>query len=345
MKYPQEKLEVIVVNDGSTDNTKKICMEFGGKIKLINLPKNSGTKATPVNVGLREASGEIVACLDADSIVEKENLKKMLPWFDSDDVGAVTPALKVLNPETILQKLQWYEYLFAILLRKLMSLIDCIYVTPGPFSLYRKKVIDALGGFSEKNITEDMEMALRIQANHYKIRNAMNAYVYTHAPKDLKKLYRQLRRWYHGLLINSSIYRKIFFNKEYGNFSILMPLNIASVVILMLSTLLFFYYLIQPILKLFVKFFLIDFDFAGYFRNIRINLNVLDFNYTKLFVLTAVFLFGLLSLYLSHRFSRERIRRYGIRPVLAFSLFYFLFLGTIWLGVVSEFLRGIRSKW
>ncbi|MFH1835458.1 MAG: glycosyltransferase family 2 protein [Methanobacteriota archaeon] len=345
LEYPRDKLEVIVVNDGSSDDTGNICKSFGRKIKFIDLKKNSGTKAVPLNIGLREATGEIVACLDADSIVLKDNLKKMMPFFDAEDVGAVTPALKVFEPKTILQKLQWYEYLFAILLRKLMSLIDCIYVTPGPFSLYRRKVVEELGGFSEDNITEDMEMALRLQANHFKIRNAMDAYVYTHAPDNLSKLYSQRRRWYQGLLINSRLYRRIFFNREYGDFSILMPLNVASVIILMLSTLLFFYYLFKPIIKFVVKLFLIDFDLTVYFRNLEFTLFMLDFNYNKIFVLLAVFMFGLLSLYLSHRFSREKIRRYGIRPVIAFSMLYFLFLGTLWLGVVSEWVRGSKIKW
>jgi cellulose synthase/poly-beta-1,6-N-acetylglucosamine synthase-like glycosyltransferase len=345
LDYPEDKLEVIVVNDGSKDGTLKECRKFEGRIKLINLPKNSGTKAVPLNVGLRKAGGEIVACLDADSIVERENLKKMLPYFDAPEVAAVTPALKVFKPESLIEKLQWYEYLFAILLRKLMSLIDCIYVTPGPFSLYRREVIQKLGGFSEENITEDMEMALRLQANHYRIRNAMDAYVYTKAPDNLDKLYRQRRRWYQGLLVNSRLYRRIFFNREYGDFSILMPLNVASVVVLMLSTILFFYYLLKPMADFLVKLFLIDFDLMVYFRNVKLTVYPLDFAYMKLFVLLVVFLFGLLSLYLSHRFARERIRRYGIRPVIAFSLFYFLFLGTLWIGTVAEFIKGARNRW
>ncbi|MFH1788841.1 MAG: glycosyltransferase family 2 protein, partial [Candidatus Altiarchaeota archaeon] len=307
--------------------------------------KNSGTKAVPLNKGLSEARGEIVACLDADSLVIKETLGRMLPHFDAPDVAAVTPALKVFNPETLLQKLQWYEYLFAILLRKLMSLIDCIYVTPGPFSLYKREVIEELGGFSEHNITEDMEMALRIQSHHYKIRNAIDAYVYTIAPDNLPELYRQRRRWYQGLLINSRIYRHIFFNREYGDFSLLMPLNVISVIVLMISTLLFFYYILKPIFKLVIKLVLIDFDLMVYFKTLEPTFYILDYSYMRIFILLAVFMFGLLSLYLSHRFAGEKIRRYGIRPVIAFSVLYFLFLGSLWLGTITEFLRGVRNKW
>jgi lipopolysaccharide export LptBFGC system permease protein LptF len=94
-----------------------------------------------------------------------------------------------------------------------------------------------------------------------------------------------------------------------------------------------------------VKLFLIDFDLMVYFRNVKLTVYPLDFAYMKLFVLLVVFLFGLLSLYLSHRFARERIRRYGIRPVIAFSLFYFLFLGTLWIGTVAEFIKGARNRW
>ena len=345
MDYPREKLEVIVVNDGSTDGTLAECRKFKDKIKLINLKKNSGSKAVPLNKGLAVASGEIFGGLDADSYVTPEALKRMLPHFAEREVAAVTPALKVSRPKNLLQKLQWFEYLFAILLRKLMSLINCIYVTPGPFSLYRREVVKKLGGFDEKNITEDMELALRLQAHHYKIKNAVDAYVLTSAPADGRGLYAQRRRWYYGLIYNSVKYKNIFFNPEYGDFSILMPLNVMSVLVLMASTGLFAYYLIKPVVEHLLKLLLVDFDLLPYLASFNLNWIMWDINYLKLFVIIAVVVMGLVSLVLSHWFARERILKYGLRPVLYFTMFYFLFLGFLWIGTIGGLIRDRKVRW
>jgi len=344
LDYPKKQLEIIVVNDGSFDNTKKVCEEFGGEIKLINLEKNSGRKAIPLNIGLKQAQGEFVVCLDADSIVDPNALKRMLPYFD-DDVGAVTPALKVFDPKTLIQKLQWFEYLFSILLRKLMSLIDAIYVTPGPFSIYRRKLVLDLGGFDENNITEDMELALRLQAKNYRIENAPDAYVYTQTPARLGELYSQRKRWYYGLLYNSAKYKDIFFNKRYGDFGWLMPLNIISVVVLMISTPLILYYTLNPLWDVFVRLLLVDFDVITYLLNLRFDLNILDFNYLKVVIILAVGFMGVLTLLLSHFFSHEKARKYGLRPVLAFMLFYFLFLGILWIGTFIQLPTISKRRW
>lgn len=344
LDYPREKLEIIVVNDGSQDKTRQICESFGNKIRLINLKDNSGTKATPVNVGLKKAGGEIVGCLDADSVVESYTLKRMLPYF-SENVGAVTPALKVYKPENLLQKLQWFEYIFSILLRKLMSLIDCIYVTPGPFSLYRKEALDKIGDFDEKNITEDMEMALRLQANQYAIKNAADAFVWTIAPKNMRDLFSQRRRWYQGLLQNSLKYRRLFFNRKYGDFGLMMPMNVLSVIILLTTTVLFTYYLLEPIIDNFFKLALVDFDVLTYLESIKISIILLDFDFTKLFVIFFVALVGVIGIILSHRMANERVRKYGVRPLMVFMMFYFIFLGYLWFGSIVSFLGGTREKW
>ncbi|MFH1721512.1 MAG: glycosyltransferase family 2 protein [Candidatus Altiarchaeota archaeon] len=345
LDYPSGKLEIIVVNDGSSDGTEKIAQSYSGHVKLVNLGKNSGHKAVPLNIGLKHAKGEFVACLDADSVVASDALRKMLPHFTEDKVAAVTPALKVFHPGNLIQKLQWFEYIFAIFLRRYMAAIDSIYVTPGPFTVYRKNVITEIGGFDEQNITEDMEIALRMQSKHYKIANAFDANVYSFSPETISELYLQRRRWYHGLLSNSIKYKHLFFNRSYGDFGILMPLNVFSVVVLMVSTFLVTYYAIQPLWRRLVHFYLIDFDFLTLLRDLHLNIAVLDVNYVKLWVILAVLAMGVVTLIVSHRISREKIRKYGFKPLGAFMLFYFLFLGYIWIAVISNLVINRNQKW
>ncbi|MFH0860955.1 MAG: glycosyltransferase [Candidatus Altiarchaeota archaeon] len=346
LDYPNEKLEIIVVNDGSKDDTKSICESYGDKIRFIHLEKNSGNKAVPLNIGLKKARGGIVACLDADSIVESDTLKKMLPYFNEDRVAAVTPALKVYRPKTLIQKMQWFEYLFAIFLRKAMSLIDCIYVTPGPFSLFKKDIVIKLGGFDEKNITEDMEIALRLQANGYIIRNAIDAYVHTITPVNLKELTTQRRRWYQGLIYNSMLYRKLIFNRDYGDFGIFMGLNVIGVLVLVASASLLMYHLVKPMLNDIYNLFLVDFDIMTYAKDFSINVNLLDIDYTMLYILVVVVMFGLFGLLISHRFSHERIRKYGLGNVIAFTMFYFILLGVLWIEALANYVsNGSRRTW
>ena len=137
---------------------------------------------------MKIAKGEFFACLDADSYVEKDTLTKMLVLYEKEndpDLTIVTPAMKVKKPKNLIQKLQRVEYILTLFVSRLMSRLDCIYVAPGPFSLYRKKTIIDMGGFEVGNLTEDQEIAYRAQKHQYKIKQCYNAYVYTIAPKTL----------------------------------------------------------------------------------------------------------------------------------------------------------------
>lgn len=351
LDYPREKLEVIVVNDGSVDNTRKLCGEFGSRIKLINLETNSGNKACPMNTGLKEAAGSIIGCLDADSMVDSHALKLMLPYFSDPQVAAVTPALKVWKPGNLIQKLQWFEYIFSVFLRKLMSFLDGIYVTPGPFSLYRKSVLAELGGFDENNITEDMEIALRMQSRDYRIDNVLEANVYTVAPENMTEFYRQRRRWYSGLVYNSIKYRRMILNRKYGDFGLfMMPVNLVSVLILVASTSLILYYIIKPAFNVVYQMYLVNFDFMVYLQDITTGFMLIDFDVTHAIVGVVLIGLTLVTLFLSHRYAGENMRRFGMKSLAVFVLFYFILIGFIWAvvfaGLVSpRHKKGLRGVW
>jgi cellulose synthase/poly-beta-1,6-N-acetylglucosamine synthase-like glycosyltransferase len=185
--YDKDKLEVIVVNDGSTDNTREVAESIKDSRVKVLTKTNSG-KAASINFGLKHAKGEIIATMDADSFIEKDTIKKMLPLFDADDVAAVTAAVRVKPSNKWIQEAQRVEYLAILFARRLLSFIDAVPVAPGPFSMFRAWVFEELGGFDEKNIVEDHEIALRIQSHHYKIRSSIDANVYTIAPDNLKDL-------------------------------------------------------------------------------------------------------------------------------------------------------------
>ncbi len=236
LNYPREKLDLIVVDDGSTDNTYEVAKKYEEKGVRV-FQKENGGKHTALNLGLEKTDAEIVGALDADSHVDPDALKRMIPYFEEDDVAAVTPALKIDKPDTWLQMVQMIEYLIGIFLRKVFAMLGSNHVTPGPFTLFKKSFFEEHGPYREAYLTEDIEMALRIEKYNYQIENAPNAYVYTIGPPTFKGLLNQRRRWYYGFIQNTLDYKELF-SREHGNLGLfVLPSAFISVLLVILTLL------------------------------------------------------------------------------------------------------------
>lgn len=216
LDYPKHKLDIITVDDGSKDNTYAIARTFTKEGVRVFTKHNSG-KGDTLNFGLTHARGELIACLDADSIVHPSCLKKMIGYFNDPEVMAVTPSMKIYQPKGILLRIQQIEYLLGVYLRKVFAALGSIHVTPGPFSIFRKDFFDRYGGYDIHNLTEDIEIAMRIQSKQYIIENSIDANVWTVGPTTFKTLLHQRMRWYIGFLDNAIKYKKMFANRKYGN--------------------------------------------------------------------------------------------------------------------------------
>ncbi len=231
INYPKDRLEIIVVDDGSRDKTYKIALENKSKqVRVFRLEKNSG-KGCAMNFAIKKANGEFIITMDADNtIVETDALIKMIPHFFDKEVICVSPSMVVYNPRGILQRVQQIEYLFGIFLRKSFATLNAIHITPGAFSAYRKSFFDKYGLFPESNLTEDMEMALRIQYNNFRIVNEPSAVIYTVVPNKFKALMIQRRRWYAGLLKNLKDYKELFSHKYGAMGLIILPTAIITII-------------------------------------------------------------------------------------------------------------------
>lgn len=218
LSYPKEKLQVIIVDDGSTDGTAAAAREFLANPQVLFLQKENGGKYTALNMGLQYTEeSDLVGCLDADSFVAPGALLEIIPYFDDPGVSAVTPFVKVHHAKTIVERVQLVEYVVSGLWRKLLSSLNAQYVTPGPFSFYRRSVFRDLGVYRPAYQTEDLEIAMRMQAAHLRIENAHTAIVYTTTPTTLCALIRQRVRWYGGFLRNAFDYRRMIFRPSYGH--------------------------------------------------------------------------------------------------------------------------------
>ncbi len=235
MNYPKDKLSILLINDGSTDNTWNVIKTFEHYSNIKIFDKENGGKYTALNLGLEVSNTEFFGALDSDSYADPEAIVRIMSYFAKDPSAmAVVPSVVVSESDNIIQGAQKAEYHMGVYNKKMLGFLGAINVTPGPLTIFRRKVFDDLGPYRHGHSTEDMEIAYRMQKNNYKIEHCNDAYVYTNTPRTIKTLYKQRLRWIYGFINNTIDYRDVLFNKKYGNFS-LFTLPTGAISILTIS--------------------------------------------------------------------------------------------------------------
>jgi cellulose synthase/poly-beta-1,6-N-acetylglucosamine synthase-like glycosyltransferase len=231
LNYPKDKLHILLIDDGSTDRTWEVISQFENRENIKIFRKENGGKHTALNLGLQHVNTEYTGCLDADSYVDPESLVRIMSYFERDPkIMAVAPSIIAREAKNIIQNAQKAEYYMSVYVKKMLGILGAIHVTPGPLTIFKKKVFDDLGPYRSAHSTEDMEIAYRMQQHHYRIEQCNDAYVYTHTPKTVKKLYKQRLRWIYGFINNTIDYRSLIFKKRYGNFAFFtVPAGVVSI--------------------------------------------------------------------------------------------------------------------
>ena len=339
LDYPKEKLHLIVVDDGSKDNTWEVIQEFTKYPNVKVFHKENGGKYTALNFALERLETPFVGCLDSDSFVDSQALKRIMTYFEDKDTMAVAPSIIVDKPKNIIQGAQKAEYDMAVYNKKMLAFLGGIHVTPGPFSIFRKKVFDELGPYRHAHNTEDQEIALRMQEHHYKIEHCPDAYVYTVAPNTVKKLYRQRQRWIYGFLRNAMDYKRLLFKKEFGTIAFFtIPsglVSVASVVFLlvMLATNLV-NFIIKKVVQ--IKTIGVGNTFAGH----TLNFDLFFFD-TKTIIFISIILYT--AVVTSLLIGRTIVEG---KPRISFDIFYFMIIYSIvapfW--IMKAIINAIRSR-
>ena len=200
LDWPKDMIEIIIVDDKSSDGSVKIAKKYAKKygfIKVIESKTNSGGAARPCNIGLENSKYNYVAITDADSKPERSILKKMIGFLQTEKntAGVTCSVLVDKPPKTFIEKLQLIEYIVIAFSRKLLDFINAVYVTPGPFALYEKEKLIEAGKFDEKNMTQDIEIVWALRKIGYDVRMSLGGKVYTTAPNRLKIWWKQRNRW------------------------------------------------------------------------------------------------------------------------------------------------------
>lgn len=201
-----ENMEIIVINDGSTDHTREILEPYAlqGRISVLNLgPPNVGKHAA-LNAGIKLAKGEILLVVDADGLLERDAVANMLVPFRDPNVMSVSGNIRVANPVNLLTRCQSLEYIRDINIpRRAFDLLNIALVVPGPLGAFRRSVLLNIGQYDPDTVTEDFDVTVKVQKarDDTKIasRNITNAVAYTEAPQRLRDLVRQRKRWYGGM--------------------------------------------------------------------------------------------------------------------------------------------------
>jgi peptidoglycan/xylan/chitin deacetylase (PgdA/CDA1 family)/GT2 family glycosyltransferase len=194
LTYP---VEVIVVDDGSTDTTVACATQY--PVRVIQQPQTG--KAAALNRGLAAATGDLIAIVDADSVLDPAFFDHVVGHFTDPAVVGVAGNVKVGNRQRLLARLQALEYIIGLNLdRRSQSQLNVIPVIPGAAGVFRRAAVLAAGGYPADTLVEDADLTLRLLSGRGRVVFEPRAVAYTEAPETVRDVLRQRRRWSYGMV-------------------------------------------------------------------------------------------------------------------------------------------------
>ncbi|MEU3918459.1 glycosyltransferase [Streptomyces sp. NPDC029004] len=193
-------IEVIVIDDGSTDGTAGIVEALRlPRVRVVRQP-NSG-KPAALNRGIRNARYDIVVMMDGDTVFEPSTVRELVQPFGDPSVGAVAGNAKVGNRDSLIGAWQHIEYVMGFNLdRRMYDLLGCMPTIPGAVGAFRRQALDRVGGMSEDTLAEDTDITMAIHRDGWRVVYAERARAWTEAPETVQQLWSQRYRWSYGTM-------------------------------------------------------------------------------------------------------------------------------------------------
>lgn len=211
-----QAFEVIVIDDGSSDNTSELARSIVDS-RLRVMQKPNGGKASALNYGIAGAGTDFVIAIDADTVFRPNTLRQLMRHFQNQKVGAVSGNTRIANRHKLITKLQSLEYVVGFNLdRRMGDLFDCITVVPGAIGAFRKSALLKVGGFTYDTLAEDTDLTLSIKEAGYRIIYDADAVAYTEAPATIQDLLKQRFRWTFGTMQAVWKHKRSVLNPRYG---------------------------------------------------------------------------------------------------------------------------------
>jgi cellulose synthase/poly-beta-1,6-N-acetylglucosamine synthase-like glycosyltransferase/spore germination protein YaaH/peptidoglycan/xylan/chitin deacetylase (PgdA/CDA1 family) len=212
------EMQVIVVNDGSTDDTGPLLdAHFGDDPRVRIIHQVNRGKAAALNRAMAESQTEIVMTIDADTEIEPDAIRNLARHFSDSKLAAIAGNVKVGNRSRWLTRWQALEYITSQNMEKrAFDLLNCITVVPGALGAWRKSAIEAAGGITADTVAEDADLTIAIRRLGWRIGYEEEAIAWTEAPETPGALIRQRFRWTFGTLQSFWKHRDTLFRPKYG---------------------------------------------------------------------------------------------------------------------------------
>jgi peptidoglycan-N-acetylglucosamine deacetylase len=247
----EHPLEIIVVDDGSTDRTGDIVEALGLPSVTVVRQENAG-KAAALNTGISWASHQIIVMMDGDTVFEPTTVGELIKPFADARIGAVAGNAKVGNRDTMIGRWQHIEYVMGFNLdRRMYDLLRIMPCIPGAVGAFRRSALRDAGLMSDDTLAEDTDITMALHGAGWEVVYTEHARAWTEAPGTLSQLWRQRYRWSYGTMQAMWKHRRAVFERGHSGrfgrvglplvamFGVLMPLFAPLIDIFTLYGLLF----------------------------------------------------------------------------------------------------------
>lgn len=193
-------IEVIVIDDGSTDGTADLVDDMWLPNVRVVRQVNSG-KPEALNNGIRNARHDLIVMMDGDTVFEPSTVRELVQPFGDPRVGAVAGNAKVGNRDTLIGAWQHIEYVMGFNLdRRMYDVLRCMPTIPGAVGAFRRQALERVGGMSEDTLAEDTDITMAMHRDGWRVVYAERARAWTEAPESVQQLWSQRYRWSYGTM-------------------------------------------------------------------------------------------------------------------------------------------------